>query len=126
MISENDDDTLKNLIRWNPNYYLNIWVVNSITSIGGGSGVAGYAYLPASHGNDEDGIVNEAAYFGNSPDATKVLIHEAGHYLGPIIPLKGLVATTTAKPMEIKFATRPRSEYRSGRMSAHCQHLQQR
>jgi hypothetical protein len=82
MISENDDDTLKNLIRWNPNYYLNIWVVNSITSLGGGSGVAGYAYLPASHGNDEDGIVNEAAYFGNSPDATKVLIHEAGHYLG--------------------------------------------
>lgn len=82
MISENDDDTLKNLIRWNPSFYLNIWVVNSITSLSGGAGVAGYAYLPASHANPEDGIVNEASYFGNNPDATKVLIHEAGHYLG--------------------------------------------
>ncbi|MFN8144858.1 MAG: M43 family zinc metalloprotease [Bacteroidia bacterium] len=79
---ETDDITLKNINRWDPLRYVNIWVVRDISSLSMGSGVAGYAYFPSSHGNPEDGIVNEAAYFGNSHDNSKVLIHEAGHYLG--------------------------------------------
>lgn len=79
---ETDDIALKNLSRWDPTRYLNIWIVNSITSLSAGPGVAGYAYLPSQHGMPEDGIVNEASYFGTTTDDSKVLFHEVGHYLG--------------------------------------------
>jgi hypothetical protein len=82
MISESDDAALKNLIRWDPSEYLNIWLVNSITSSSTGPGVAGYAYFPSAHGGPQDGIVNEAGIFGSSVDNSKVHVHEAGHYLG--------------------------------------------
>lgn len=80
--AETDDIALKNLIRWDPTKYLNIWLVNEITSQAMGSGVAGYAYFPSSHGNPEDGIVVEARWFGSDPQNSKIHIHEAGHYLG--------------------------------------------
>ena len=82
MTMETDDITLKNLNRWDPQRYLNIWLVKEITSLSMGNGVAGYAYFPSSHGNPEDGIVNEAGFFGSSTDNSKVHIHEAGHYFG--------------------------------------------
>lgn len=82
MTVENDDAALKNLITWNQNDYLNIWVVGSITSVSTGSGIGGYAYFPSSHGYAEDGIVIETEYFGTSVDNSKVLAHECGHYLG--------------------------------------------
>ncbi len=82
LTAETDDAALKTLIGWDPTKYLNIWLVNEITSQSMGSGVAGYAYLPSSHGNPEDGIVNEARWFGSDPNNSKVHIHEAGHYLG--------------------------------------------
>ena len=82
MISETQDIALKNLIRWDPTHYLNIWLVSSITSASTGPGVAGYAYFPSSHGAPEDGIVNEAIFFGSTADNSKVHIHEAGHYFG--------------------------------------------
>ncbi len=79
---ETQDLNLKNLSRWDPTRYINIWVVNEITSLSLGPGVSGYAFLPAAHGLPEDGIVNEANYFGTSPSSSKVFIHEVGHYLG--------------------------------------------
>ena len=82
MTMETDDISLKNLLRWNPTKYLNIWIVKEITSQSMGTGVAGYAYFPSSHGNVVDGIVNEANYFGSTPDKSKVAVHEMGHYLG--------------------------------------------
>ena len=80
--AETQDLDLKALLQWNPFDYLNIWVVNEITSQSAGPGVAGYAYFPAVHGLANDGIVIEASFMGSSPDSTKVLVHEAGHYLG--------------------------------------------
>ncbi|CAA6819092.1 MAG: internalin, putative, partial [uncultured Aureispira sp.] len=71
------DLALKNLIRWNPSDYINIWVVNEIQG-----GVAGYAYFPSAHGGNLDGIVLESTYMGTSTDNSKVLVHEMGHYLG--------------------------------------------
>lgn len=82
VISETQDLDLKALIQWDPFDYLNIWVVNEITSQSAGAGVAGYAVFPAAHGLPEDGIVLEATYFGLNRDNSKVLVHEAGHYLG--------------------------------------------
>ncbi len=82
MVVETQDISLKNLSRWDPTKYLNIWLVAEITSNTMGSGVAGYAFFPSSHGQPEDGIVNEARWFGSNPDNSKVHVHEAGHYLG--------------------------------------------
>ncbi len=82
MLSPSQDLALKNLIRWNPSMYINIWLVNEITSESSGPAVAGYAYLPSAHGMEMDGVVNEARYFGSSTDNSKVHIHELGHYLG--------------------------------------------
>jgi gliding motility-associated-like protein len=72
-----DDQSVKNINRWNPSCYINIWVVRSIPG-----SVAGYAYLPAAHGSNLDGIVLEAGYFGSSYPNDVVIIHEMGHYLG--------------------------------------------
>ncbi|WP_162915500.1 M43 family zinc metalloprotease [Paraflavitalea soli] len=72
-----DDLNVKNLNRWNPGCYINIWIVRSIPG-----SVAGYAYLPSVHGLNVDGIVMESVYFGSSPANSTVTIHEMGHYLG--------------------------------------------
>jgi len=80
-----DDDTLKNLIRWDPYHYINIWVVNSIFSQAppGATAYAGYALLPFSVGSDRDGIVIVAGYTSSViTGANSVLAHEMGHYLG--------------------------------------------
>jgi hypothetical protein len=82
MILEYEDAVLKAGTQWDPELYLNIWLVNEINSASLGSGVAGYAYLPSSHGMPEDGIVNEARWFGTNSHFSKVHIHEVGHYLG--------------------------------------------
>ncbi|MBK9416391.1 MAG: hypothetical protein IPN62_03660 [Flavobacteriales bacterium] len=82
LVMEDQDAALKDLSRWTPTEYLNIWVVNSITSIAQGPGVAGYATLPGSHGQANDGIVVEANGFGSTVNDTKVTVHEVGHYLG--------------------------------------------
>lgn len=71
-----DDQSVKNLIRWNPQCYINIWLVNSIPG-----SVAGYAYLPSAHGSNVDGIIMEASYFGASNAADVVVIHEMGHFV---------------------------------------------
>ena len=77
MDKNNDDLAVKNLSRWNPREYINIWVVDEIIG-----GVAGYAYLPSAHGTAVDGIVLEDIYMGLTPAETAVLVHEMGHYLG--------------------------------------------
>jgi len=82
MAMESQDLDLKNIIRWNPGEYLNIWVVREVNSVSFGSGVAGYAYFPSSHGSPIDGIVIEAAFLGSTDADNTVLTHEAGHYLG--------------------------------------------
>lgn len=73
---------LKDLIRWDPTQYLNIWLVAEITREADNSGVVGFATFPDAHGSDQDGLVIEAAFFGSNFNDTKVIMHEIGHYLG--------------------------------------------
>jgi len=75
------DLSMKNLSRWDPTCYVNIWVVKTICSQGS-CNIGGYAYLPSAHGKPFDGIVVRASTMGSTPAATGTLIHEAGHYLG--------------------------------------------
>ena len=72
-----DDLNVKNVNRWDPYHYINIWIVRSIPGA-----VAGFAYLPAAHGSFLDGIVVEAQYFGVTEAYDVVVTHEMGHYLG--------------------------------------------
>ncbi|MCB0521149.1 MAG: gliding motility-associated C-terminal domain-containing protein [Lewinellaceae bacterium] len=82
MTLETDDIVVKDLNRWDPLHYINIWLVREICSTAAGCGVAGYAYFPSSHGQPEDGIMMEATWFGSDPGSSSVIVHEMGHYLG--------------------------------------------
>lgn len=82
MTLETQDLAVKDLSRWDPLKYINIWVVREITSLSVGPGVAGYAYFPTSHGGNEDGLMCEASFFGSTKANSGVHIHEMGHYLG--------------------------------------------
>ncbi len=82
MIMETDDVAAKNLSRWNPKEYVNIWVVSEISSLSLGPAVAGYAFFPSAHGGPTDGMICEAQTFGTGPGEDAVLIHEMGHYFG--------------------------------------------
>ena len=79
---ESQDAQLKAISHWPGNQYLNIWVVREVLSSTEGAGIRSYATMPFLHGRPLDGIVIEHDYFGTSANATKVLVHEAGHYLG--------------------------------------------
>ncbi|HFC01276.1 MAG TPA: hypothetical protein ENJ53_10770, partial [Phaeodactylibacter sp.] len=79
---ESEDLMLKDLDRWDPTKYINIWVVKSVSSDALIGTLRGYSYLPAFHGTDRDGVVIEAAFMGSTPENSKVLVHELGHYLG--------------------------------------------
>lgn len=65
---------LKNIARWDPYRYLNVWVVRTITD----QNVDGYSSFPAELGAASDGVVIEAQYLLNN----HLPAHEFGHYLG--------------------------------------------
>ena len=63
-----------------PDHYMNVWIVD-ICASGGGSTVAGYAYLPTPgmHGSDIDGFVVDYVFVGLGD---RTATHEIGHYMG--------------------------------------------
>ncbi len=71
-----NDLAMKDLSRWDPNRYINIWLVK----VAGGAG--GYATLPSSHGSPSDGIVMLAEKIKEVGSGHSTMIHELGHYLG--------------------------------------------
>jgi PKD repeat protein len=75
LLNVSDDALLKNLNRWDPNYYYNIWTVAAI--FGFPFSVSGYSTFPSSAGDSTDGVV---VYYGSLNSS--VLTHESGHYLG--------------------------------------------
>ena len=69
---------------WNPQKYLNIWIVHLCGSSPQTGGVAGYAYIPATgnglHGSSIDGVVID--YSIGLGAGNRTWTHEVGHYLG--------------------------------------------
>ncbi|MBL4668853.1 MAG: hypothetical protein JKY30_06270 [Flavobacteriales bacterium] len=64
-------ENVKSLVNWNTTKYLNIWVVQTLTS-----GAGGYAYYPGfAPSQSAEGIVIRSSQLGNS------VTHEVGHYL---------------------------------------------
>lgn len=72
-LSSNDDSALKNLARWSPDLYFNVYVVANITGF-----IDGYSTFPFNAGEPADGVVIEYYYINNS----FLLAHETGHYCG--------------------------------------------
>ncbi len=83
---------VKNLSRWDPSKYYNIWTVNMIDSRDGTSGsfVAGYAYFPNSPAT-LDGTVMLATQMRPN---RKTLPHEIGHAFSLYHPFQGASGST--------------------------------
>ena len=80
-LKEDEDIYVKtDIAQWDPDKYLNIWVVTDMCYVNDCNTV-GLTPYATSAGTAADGILTVAKYFGSSIDETKVLIHEAGHYL---------------------------------------------
>jgi hypothetical protein len=92
------ESTIKNLSRWNPFQYYNIWVVNKIDGQDGTSGVfkAGYAYYPTASPQD-DGTVILATQMGSGQ---KTLPHEMGHAFGLLHPFEGSADRNMCPPVD--------------------------
>lgn len=77
-------ENVKDLIRWDPSMYLNIWVVEDLSN-----GAGGYSYYPGSAPNNDlnAGIVISNSQFGSIGTSnggnfsSRSLTHEIGHYL---------------------------------------------
>lgn len=88
-----EGDAMKADSYWDTNNYMNVWVVEIVTSekedddgnIVCTNGLAGFATLPGAHGNTTDGIVIEYDKLlpPNIPEneARSTFPHEVGHYL---------------------------------------------
>ncbi|REJ84323.1 MAG: hypothetical protein DWQ33_03185 [Bacteroidetes bacterium] len=68
------DDSMKNVSRWNPYRYMNIWIIRSVTGYANA-----YASYPSHLGQAVDGIVLSASALGG---IHYIIAHEVGHYLG--------------------------------------------
>ena len=105
-----DQTTIKNLAKWDPFKYYNVWVVNKIDGCGGvpnpcSSWTAGFAYFPfepvstnsvaGSVFRDIDGTIMLAT--GMTP-GNAVLPHEIGHALSLYHPFEGSNLTSNACP----------------------------
>jgi hypothetical protein len=82
-----DDINVKNLIRWDPTQYYNVWVVDKINGADGTTGqfVAGFAYFPGASAS-LDGIVMLATQMVTGQ---KTLPHEIGHAFNLYHPFQG-------------------------------------
>lgn len=67
---------------WDPDSYLNIWICDISSGLGGGLVTTGYAYLPVGGvvGSNIDGLVIDAVYGVGA--GSRTASHETGHYLG--------------------------------------------
>ncbi|HEX8516156.1 MAG TPA: M43 family zinc metalloprotease [Bacteroidia bacterium] len=82
-LTNNADDNSK-LNQWPRDKYLNVWVVNTMASVG----TAGYAYYPSATASPlfpYDGIIILNDYIGSigtgATGRSRALTHEIGHYL---------------------------------------------
>ncbi|MDO7877116.1 M43 family zinc metalloprotease [Hymenobacter sp. ASUV-10] len=79
---------LQNLVSWDTQRYLNIWVVNAIVVPGLSGTIGGYSPLPQMAAGPMDGLVVRHDYFGNLGTSSpanalrRVATHEIGHHFG--------------------------------------------
>jgi hypothetical protein len=91
-----DDVDVKDLDRWDPTQYYNVWVVDKIDGADGTAGqfIAGYAFFPGASAS-QDGIVMLATQMVSGQ---KTLPHEIGHAFGLYHPFEGSTLSTMCPP----------------------------
>jgi hypothetical protein len=87
-----DEINVKNLDRWDPTQYYNVWVVNMIDGQDGTSGtfIAGFTYFPGGDPN-YDGVIILAT---QTAPGLKTLPHEMGHAFNLYHPFQGSSGNT--------------------------------
>jgi Pregnancy-associated plasma protein-A/GEVED domain/Secretion system C-terminal sorting domain len=87
-----NESAIKNLIRWDPYRYYNIWLVNRIDGSDGTSGsfIGGFAYFPGSP-STLDGTIMLATQMNTN---RKTLSHEMGHAFSLYHPFEGASGAT--------------------------------
>jgi hypothetical protein len=87
-----DELAVKNLIRWDPQIFYNIWVVNRLDGQDGTGGTfyAGFAYFPGAPDNYDGTIMLATQMAANK----KTLPHELGHALNVYHPFEGSSGST--------------------------------
>jgi hypothetical protein len=83
------EPSVKDLVRWDPSKYYNIWVVNKIDGQDGTSGsfIGGYSYLPPAS-PQLDGTLILATQMATN---RTTLAHELGHALSVLHPFQGQI-----------------------------------
>ncbi len=87
-----NESVVKNLIRWDPYRYYNVWVVNRIDGNDGTSGsfIGGFAYFPGAP-STLDGTIMLATQMNTN---RKTLPHEIGHAFNLYHPFQGASGAT--------------------------------
>jgi hypothetical protein len=87
-----DEINVKNLSRWDPTQYYNVWVVDKIDGADGTTGqfIAGFAYFPGGDPN-YDGVIMLATQMITGQ---KTLPHEIGHAFNLYHPFQGSTDVT--------------------------------
>jgi PKD repeat protein len=67
---------------WNPQKYLNVYIVKSIGPVTAGSTIVGYTYIPGTFaaGNSYDAVIYNASFLTGTN--ARSLAHEFGHWIG--------------------------------------------
>jgi hypothetical protein len=92
-----DDAYLKSLVRWSPDLYYNLYIVNRIDGNDGAccsAFVAGYAQFPGVFTNTDGAVILARVMKPNS----KTLPHEIGHALGLAHPFEGWSPGVSGNP----------------------------
>ncbi|MGB0430169.1 MAG: M43 family zinc metalloprotease [Bacteroidia bacterium] len=93
-LTVNAGDDIKSLSQWDPDRYLNIYIVRTIAGGGTTGIILGYAYFPWMEQRINDSTTNAGILIRSDVFNRQTLSHELGHYLDLYHPFQGSCGTS--------------------------------